>query len=506
MPSQFKSIFFFFFLLNQLAAQETVITILAPGYSEKKINIWIEDDLFTAHRRLIDSKIVENGQAIFKFDIQKIRLVRISLDYQYGLMLVEPGAEYQVIFPVYDDRSNRSLAGTARVQLIYKDLNSNDINFKISEFNTLVDEFIIEYISVYSPESDSLNNLESQPENSDNSMAIKRFSEREMVKKVDLFSKITDSIYSNGDDYFSSYRKYVFANLDFSLGVKRRNVYFEYLENAKVVYNNVEFVKFFKTYYNEFFDFYSYYPYSIKLIAAFESNQPIDSLLNIIKSDTLTGSDEMQWLIMQMGLYDLYPNTSRWKGRIIEILELLKKENPYAEQRLIAAHMIADKLKGKKGTPAPKMQYVNDKGDTLYLSELEGKMIYIQFFASWNKSALAEMELMMELRKRYGNIVEFLSISIDENYADFASFVVNNKDFKWEFGWIGDNAELWNEYEIVHLPLFYLLEEQGKIISWPALWPSTGVESIFQKVKYDRKSNKKKSYWNAPPSKSNNDG
>jgi thiol-disulfide isomerase/thioredoxin len=506
MPSQFKSIFFFFFLLNQLAAQEVVITVLAPGYSQKKVNIWIQDDLFTSHSSLIDSKIIENDQAVFNFEIQNIKLLRITLDYQYGLMLVEPGADYQVIFPFPEDRSNITLAGTARVQLIFKDLDSNDINFNISEFNLLVDNFIIENITVDSPQSDSLMNIESQPDNSINGTAISRFSEREMIKQVDLFHKTTDSIFFNSDDYFSSYRKYVFANLDFSMGVKRRKLYFKYLENAKVEYNNVEFVKFFKTFYDDFFDFYSYYPYSNKLIAAFESNQPIDPLLKIVKSDTLTGSDEMQWLILQMGLYDLYPNTSRWKGRIIEILELLKKENPYEEQRLIAANMIADKLKGKKGTAAPKIMYINAKDDTLYLSDLEGKMVYIQFFASWNKSALAEMELMMELRKRYGNIVEFLSVSIDENFSDFTSFVANNKDFKWEFGWIGDDAELWNEYEIVHLPLFYLLDEHSNIISWPALWPSTGVESIFQKIKYERKNTKKKSYWNAPPSKSNKDG
>ena len=504
----FKTFVFFLFLFSQLSAKDVSLTILAPGYSGKIINVWLEDDLFTGHRDLIDSEKLIGDSARFTIGNQKIKLIRIELDYQYALLLIEPGKNYKVIFPLPSDKNALTLAKKTRVQLIYKNLDSSDINAKISEFNLLVDQFILENLAVEQVQgTDTSIALEPELEEIfEDRYEIKSFSERGFLKKLEYFKLNMDSLYSDEADYFSIYRKYVFANLEYSLGKKRRPLFYDYLQNQQVEYYNVEFVKFFNSYYKDFFDFYSYYPYSEKLIIALESANPVESLLGLIKGDTLTGSDELQLLILEKGLYDLYPNTSRWKERIIEILGSLKTENPYPDQRLIAGYMIEKLLKGKQGTPIPEMVYINENGDTLKLSEQDKTVIYIQFFASWNTSALAEMELMTELKKRYGNLIQFLSISIDENFEDFKLFVENNKSFKWDFGWIGDDPVMWKDFEIDHLPLFYLIDEQGEILNWPALWPSTGIESNFYKIKHNKKEKKKKGYWDGAPNKSNKDG
>jgi len=508
MQYSFKFFIFFLFLYSQLSAQEASLTISAPGYSDKKVNIWLEDDLFTGHRSLANSKYLLGDSVRFTFKNQKINLVRIELDYQYALMLIEPNKNYRVIFPLPGENSALTLAKKTQTHLTYKDLDSSDINAEISEFNPLIDTFILENLSIEQVQgTDSSNALEPELEVIfDDRYEIKSFSEREFLKKLGYFNIKMDSLYSDEGDYFSIYRKYVFANLEYSLGKKRRPLFEDYLLDQSVSYHNVEYVKFFNAYYQDFFDFYSFYPYSEKLISAFESTDPVKMLLNVIKGDTLTGSDEMQRLILLKGLYDLYPNTSRWKDRIIEILDGLKKEDPYEEQRLIAENMVEILLKGKRGTPIPGMNYIGVNGDTLKLSDRKQKIIYVQFFASWNTSALAEMELMIDLKKRYGSMINFLSISIDENFEDFKQFVENNRSFKWEFGWVGDDPTIWEDFEIDHLPLFYLIDEQGNIIDWPALWPSTGIESYFQKIKFNNKEINKKSYWDKPPNKSNKDG
>ena len=508
MLSQFKAFAFFLFFVSQLSAQEVSLTVLAPGYSDKKVNVWLEDDLFTGHRDLISSEYLENDSAQFIIHDQEIVLIRIELDYQYALMLIEPNKNYRVIFPSPNEKSALTLAKKTRVQLIYKDLDNSDINARVSEFNLLVDQFILENLSVEQVHgTDTSIAFEPELEEMfDDRYEIKSFSERGFLKKLGNFKISMDSLYGYDGSYFAVYRKYVFANLEYSLGKKRRPLFYDYLQDQPVDYYNVEFVKFFNAFYKDFFDFYSFYPYSEKLISALESVKPTESLLDLIRGDTLTGLDEMQHLILIKGLYDLYPTTSKWKSRIIEILESLKVDNPYTNQRLIAQYMVEKLLKGKQGTPIPEMTYINESGDTLNVANLDNTVVYIQFFASWNTSALAEMELMTELRKKYSNMVRFLSISIDENYEDFKTFVENNKSFKWDFGWVGDDPVIWQDFEIDHLPLFYLIDQHGKIISWPSLWPSTGIESNFYKIKYNNKEKKKKGYWDGAPNKSNKDG
>ena len=175
----FKTIIFFLFLFSQLSAQDASLTILAPGYSDKKVNVWLEDDLFTGHRYLIDSEYLVGDSALFIIGNRKIKLIRIELDYQYALMLIEPNKNYKVIFPLPSDENALTLAKKTRVQLIYKDLDSSDINAKISEFNPLVDQFILQNLSVEQVQgTDTSIALEPELEEMfDNRYEIKSFSE-----------------------------------------------------------------------------------------------------------------------------------------------------------------------------------------------------------------------------------------------------------------------------------------------------------------------------------------
>ena len=126
-------------------------------------------------------------------------------------------------------------------------------------------------------------------------------------------------------------------------------------------------------------------------------------------------------------------------------------------------------------------------------------MVYLQFFAKWSTSSLAEMEMMVELKKKYGRYFDFVSISIDENKGDFDSFLKKHSRFKWEFGWIGDDPTGLYKYRVINLPLFYLFDSEGKIIIWPALWPSSGIEEYFYRFDKKKVQNKNKDYWNDRP-------
>ena len=189
MLSQFKALVFFLFLFGQLSSQDVSLTVIAPGYSDKKVNVWLEDDLFTGHRILINSKNLAGDSAQFTIGNHEINLIRIELDYQYALMLIEPYKSYQVIFPLPNDKSALTLAKKTRVQLTYKNLDSSDINATISEFNPLVDQFILENLSVEQVQGTDTSIVnENQTElNFNDRYEVKSFSERGFLKKLGFF-------------------------------------------------------------------------------------------------------------------------------------------------------------------------------------------------------------------------------------------------------------------------------------------------------------------------------
>jgi hypothetical protein len=112
------------------------------------------------------------------------------------------------------------------------------------------------------------------------------------------------------------------------------------------------------------------------------------------------------------------------------------------------------------------------------------------------------MELMNELYKRYRDQVRFISLSIDPDQEQFFEFVKENRNYKWELGWIGVHPEALSQLSIYTIPAFYLIDSNFNCAEWPALWPSTGIEQVFYKKELEKKEKEKFRFWDDQSNKS----
>ncbi|WP_242093464.1 TlpA family protein disulfide reductase [Aestuariivivens sediminicola] len=137
-----------------------------------------------------------------------------------------------------------------------------------------------------------------------------------------------------------------------------------------------------------------------------------------------------------------------------------------------------DKLKVlSKGSPSPKFtDYENYAGGTTSLSDLEGKYVYIDVWATWCGPCKREIPFLKEVEAKYHDKnIAFVSISIDK-VSDHEKWktMVEEK----ELGGIqlfADND--WNsafvkEYQIQGIPRFILINPEGQIINANAPRPS----------------------------------
>jgi thiol-disulfide isomerase/thioredoxin len=117
------------------------------------------------------------------------------------------------------------------------------------------------------------------------------------------------------------------------------------------------------------------------------------------------------------------------------------------------------------GKPAPNFTVTNLAGKTFQLLDLNGKVVYLDIWATWCGPCLKEIPAMEKLiDEMEGEDVVFLSISVDVNEAAWKKMVAD-KNMKGMHGISpGDfNAPIAKAYQVNGIPRYVLIDKDGNI-------------------------------------------
>jgi thiol-disulfide isomerase/thioredoxin len=139
------------------------------------------------------------------------------------------------------------------------------------------------------------------------------------------------------------------------------------------------------------------------------------------------------------------------------------------------------------GSPAMDFTIHTIDGKTVSLSSLKGKVVYLDFWASWCGPCLGEMPFAKKIEEKYKDKdVVFLYVSID---ADDAAWKKKLDELKQEGmhmrdeigGWDGPVAK---EYHIQSVPSYFLIDKQGNyaLDTTPRPSDATGLATAIDKL------------------------
>lgn len=106
-------------------------------------------------------------------------------------------------------------------------------------------------------------------------------------------------------------------------------------------------------------------------------------------------------------------------------------------------------------------------GKEIQLSQFKGKVVVVNFWASWCGPCIEEVPSLIKLLKTFPNDLELIAISGDSNQADIDSFMKSFPEMKTlpniHVVWDTDKS-LSQKYQIYRLPESFLLNKDLKLI------------------------------------------
>ncbi len=438
-------------------AQNVTIKGIAGSNKGKEISISLYDDLITLSQIKTDADTADaRGNFELKLNIKAPQVALIRTNKLVGKIYLQPDFVYGIIFPPAD--SSRFIAGGTEQSVdIVVNGDSTELNARIIDFNNRFDEFWQKH--------------------------YKSFVTKNLHRELDSFEVQINKRYDKVKlSYFKTYVDYNFALMNENSGRHRGFLAKRYIVNKAIGYANYEYMEFFNQYFKQYLQKQIATKNGNLLLDAINEQGSFKHLSELLKNDPLLKNDSLRELVLIKGLYELYFSPHYNKSKIRDMFGQANNSTFNAEHKKITATILRNINNLQAGSKAPDFTLLNNKRDTVRLSDFANRFVYLNFFATWCTDCLEQFKKQEELAKKFKDKIYFVSVCIDEDTNAFKSFVKQNPKYNWYFLQPGKNRSVIEQYNAKSVPVYYLINMQGNLIQSPAMKPDEGIERKFNEI------------------------
>jgi hypothetical protein len=151
-----------------------------------------------------------------------------------------------------------------------------------------------------------------------------------------------------------------------------------------------------------------------------------------------------------------------------------------------AARNIVDKHeKLSVGTDAPEIDFRMLDGTEKRLSDLEGTYVFLELTDAKNGYCQRETNVITNLKEEFKDI-GFITVCVGNSNNEMRS-LQKQININWEFGGVEISSSIMDDYDVKSLPLFFIIDPDGKFYSVPAKDPTKGAQGELMSLNEKRK-------------------
>lgn len=117
-----------------------------------------------------------------------------------------------------------------------------------------------------------------------------------------------------------------------------------------------------------------------------------------------------------------------------------------------------------EGNAAPDFELTTLDGEKMSLSDLKGKKVLVNFWATWCPPCRSEMPDMQQIYDEYDDdvVIAAVNLTSSESSVDTVESFVNELSLTFPI-LLDEKGKVNNEYEVLSYPTSYFIDEEGII-------------------------------------------
>jgi hypothetical protein len=419
----------------------------APEYAMNSIELYILHD-FISEEKVKLGTIQFNAEGVFNLDIEitEINLCLADFDGYHGMIYLEPGKSYQIVFPpkraLTESQKRNPFVKPEPVWFGILTPDKNELNIKIQQFEQEYAKLENKYFTqIFTNQSKSL------------------------VDTVKL--KLDQEFPKTNSAFFESHKFFRKANLDFALNQGKSAEFMEtYFSSYKPMNNLAAYSVIFNQVFMNYFS----------MLSNASNGTEITNLINaanLPKLDELFQkklkfNKELSHLVLLKSMNDAYYSKQFSKASILKLLSQVKSSDwSIYEQKI--SQLISSKLTYlTSGTIPPSIILKNLNGQKLNFSDYPNTYIYLHFTDPKNSICRQHLDALKAISARYKEKLVIINV------------IPENKSFKNDNGWAGifttTESNVDASYKVKTYPNSFLIGKDGKLLLSPAPNPIDGLD------------------------------
>lgn len=419
-----------------------------------KIYVSIEDDYITHQlRNICESTIEEDGTFHLSFQLpDSISKVYIKTFQHIFSLYVHAKGKYELKLEEAKDAVllyNKQLLKISSLQESIPKINS-----EIANIDSLFDTFFSKhYLLMIHPRSIKL---------AADTFKLKL---KEYIKNYNEYSKEYAHYTMASIDEASGYReKYFFKNYTSTPPLHNKGVYYAYINQHFKNYFELAITK------SNFGD-------GKKMIN--EQHNSNDLLKKLQACDSLLSIDSLREYLMIEGLSKLYYKREYSKSSIEMIMRYIAFNSAYIQNKKATKNFISQIEKLTIGSKAPNFELVNQKLDSVKLSDFKGVLTYLCFTTFDNFDWQTQLPILERLQLLYEKRIHIVVITMGNDMKQMTALWQQKKYAENVLNGF-DELSLSEAYALDIFPRYFLIDSDGDILLNNQCSPIDGIEEMMK--------------------------